>query len=70
MLRPPPRRSSGKGHAALSAFGLQSVEPALAETVIARLEDVERALVVAARADDPFIDEAASYLLNAGGKRF
>jgi heptaprenyl diphosphate synthase len=54
----------------VSTFGLQSVEPALAETMIGRLNDVERALVMAAKADDPFIDEAASYLLNAGGKRF
>lgn len=38
--------------------------------MLARLADVEAALVVAAKADDPFIDEAASYLLNAGGKRF
>lgn len=54
----------------MSAFGLQSVEPALAETVLARLDDVESSLRAAAKADDPFIDEAASHLLNAGGKRF
>lgn len=38
--------------------------------MLARLAEVESALVLAAKADDPFIDEAASYLLNAGGKRF
>lgn len=54
----------------MSAFGLQSVDPALAEKMLARLEDVESSLRVAAAADDPFIHEAATYLLNAGGKRF
>ena len=54
----------------MSTFGLQSVEPALAEAVLAGLEQVEASLRQAARADDPFIDEAANYLLNAGGKRF
>ncbi len=54
----------------MSKFGLQSVDPALAEKMLARLEDVETSLRAAATADDPFIHEAASYLLNAGGKRF
>ena len=54
----------------MSAFGLQSVDPALAETMLARLDDVEALLHRSASADDPFIDEAASHLLNAGGKRF
>lgn len=54
----------------MSTFGLDSVEPELAETMLARLEDVEQSLRAVARADDPFINEAASHLLYAGGKRF
>ena len=54
----------------MSAFGLQSVEPALAESVLTGLEQVESALREAAHSVDPFIEEAASHLLNAGGKRF
>ena len=54
----------------MSTFGLEDVDPALAESMVARLADVEEALAVAAASDDPFIDEAAGYLLRAGGKRF
>lgn len=54
----------------MSTFGLQSVDPGLAETMLSRLDVVEEALARAAHADDPFIDEAAGYLLRAGGKRF
>ena len=54
----------------MSAFGLQSVDPALAETMLAKLELVEDRLRTEASADDAFINEAATYLLNAGGKRF
>ena len=54
----------------MSAFGLQSVDPALAESILANLSSVEDSLAVAAHADDPFINEAASHLLKAGGKRF
>ncbi len=54
----------------MSTFGLDAVDPALAEAMLARLEDVENSLRAVARAHDPFIDEAASHLLYAGGKRF
>ena len=54
----------------MSAFGLQSVDPALAETMLAKLELVEERLRTEASAEDAFINEAATYLLNAGGKRF
>ena len=54
----------------MGTFGLQDVDPALSSSMLSRLEAVEAALKTAAHADDPFIDEAASHLLNAGGKRF
>ncbi len=54
----------------MSTFGLDSVEPELADTMLARLEDVEQTLRAVAKAEDPFINEAASHLLYAGGKRF
>lgn len=54
----------------MKTFGLQSVDPALAERVLAKLQLVEDRLRIEAAADDAFIHEAATYLLNAGGKRF
>lgn len=54
----------------MAIFGLQSVDRALAKSVKARLADVEDRLRVEATSDDEFINEAATYLLNAGGKRF
>lgn len=54
----------------MSAFGLQSVDPALAAAIIPRLQEVEDRLRIEATSPDHFINEAATYLLNAGGKRF
>ena len=54
----------------MSAFGLQSVDPALASAIIPRLQEVEDRLRLEATSPDHFINEAATYLLNAGGKRF
>lgn len=54
----------------MAIFGLQSVDRALAKSIKARLADVEDRLRIEATSDDAFINEAATYLLNAGGKRF
>jgi heptaprenyl diphosphate synthase len=51
-------------------FGLSHVDPALAERLRAGLDDVENALHKAVTSDYPFVTEASSHLVNAGGKRF
>lgn len=55
---------------AVSAFGLQSLDPVLAEAIVPRLQQVEERLREESTSSDHFINEAATYLLNAGGKRF
>jgi heptaprenyl diphosphate synthase len=52
------------------ALGIEFADPGLEASVRDRLEAVERALGEAVRADDPFIADAAGYLVAAGGKRF
>ena len=51
-------------------FGLSHVDSALADALRAGLDDVEVALRKAVASDYPFVDETASHLVNAGGKRF
>jgi len=51
-------------------FGLSHVDPALAERLRSGLDDVENALHKAVTSDYPFVTEASSHLVNAGGKRF
>jgi len=51
-------------------FGLSHVDSALADRLRTGLEDVEVALHQAVASDYPFVDETASHLVNAGGKRF
>ena len=45
-------------------------DPGLEETLTAGLDAVERLLNASVRSSSPFIDEAAGYLVQAGGKRF
>lgn len=54
----------------MAIFGLQSVDRVLAKSIKVGLQDVEDRLRQEASAEDAFINEAATYLLNAGGKRF
>ncbi len=51
-------------------FGLSHVDPGLAERLRTGLDDVEVALRAAVASDYPFVDQTASHLVNAGGKRF
>jgi heptaprenyl diphosphate synthase len=51
-------------------FGLSHVDSALADALRTGLDDVEVALRKAVASDYPFVDETASHLVNAGGKRF
>ena len=51
-------------------FGLSYVDSALADRLRTGLDDVEVALHKAVASDYPFVDETASHLVNAGGKRF
>ena len=51
-------------------FGLSHVDSVLAERLRVGLDDVEAALRTAVASDYPFVDETASHLVNAGGKRF
>jgi heptaprenyl diphosphate synthase len=53
-----------------TALGVEFADPALETSVRAGLDAIESALRVAVRADDEFVAGAASYLVNAGGKRF
>ena len=50
--------------------GLVAPDPALEEALRARLNDVEATLEKVVRSDTDFVSDAASYLLQAGGKRF
>ena len=54
----------------LAGLGVEFADPALEASVRAGLDAVESALRVAVQADDEFVAGAASYLVNAGGKRF
>ena len=51
-------------------FGLSHVEEDLADRLRTGLDDVEVALRRAVTSDYPFITEASSHLVSAGGKRF
>src|SRR5438093_5336017 len=50
--------------------GLEAPDPTLELEIRGRLNDVEASLEKAVRSDTDFVTEAASYLVNAGGKRF
>jgi heptaprenyl diphosphate synthase len=53
-----------------AALGVEFADAALETSVRAGLDEIEAALRVAVRAEDEFVADAASYLVNAGGKRF
>ncbi|MEY4323314.1 MAG: hypothetical protein RL410_1095 [Actinomycetota bacterium] len=53
-----------------SPFALSGVDPALAEKIQSALVQVEEQLAQATTSQDPFIEETASHLAKAGGKRF
>jgi heptaprenyl diphosphate synthase len=53
-----------------AAAGLEAPDPTLEFELRGRLDDVEAALEKAVRSDTEFVTEAASYLVQAGGKRF
>ncbi|MFT4218202.1 MAG: polyprenyl synthetase family protein [Micropruina sp.] len=46
------------------------VDSTFAQSVVDRLQSIEDRLASAAFADTPFVTEAASHIINAGGKRF
>lgn len=54
----------------MSALDYEAVDPAFQAWVTERLEAIETALFASAQADTPFVSEAATHLLQAGGKRF
>ena len=54
----------------MSALDYDSVDPAFQAWVTGRLEAIETALIGSAQADSPFVSDAATHLLHAGGKRF
>ncbi len=51
-------------------LGVDFADAALEASVRAGLDRIEAALRVAVQSDDDFVADAASYLVNAGGKRF
>jgi heptaprenyl diphosphate synthase len=53
-----------------TSLGVEFADAALETSVRAGLDAIESALRVAVQADDEFVAGAASYLVNAGGKRF
>jgi geranylgeranyl pyrophosphate synthase len=55
---------------ATSALGLSNVDAVLEQRVRARLAEVEKELARVVKSDVDFVNEAASHLLAAGGKRF
>jgi heptaprenyl diphosphate synthase len=64
---------AGTSHGVLNpdaALSLASVDEDLSIALNSGLAQVERQLLAAAAADDPFIAEAAGHLAAAGGKRF
>lgn len=54
----------------MTAIDYDAVDPAFTEVVTRRLEAIETALSESAQATTPFVTEAATHLLSAGGKRF
>lgn len=53
-----------------ASLAITFADPDLEKSVRAGLERIEAALREAVRADDDFVADAASHLVNAGGKRF
>jgi geranylgeranyl pyrophosphate synthase len=53
-----------------ASLGLDKADPALVESVGTGLVDVERLLRTVVRSDVEFVNEAATHLVKAGGKRF
>ena len=58
------------GDVAATWRDVRAPDDRLEDALRARLEDVETALAEAVTSDVPLVDEAAGYLLAAGGKRF
>jgi heptaprenyl diphosphate synthase len=54
----------------LHSLGFSVTDPTIRDSVLAGMARVESGLRTACRCEDPFIDEAARYLVEAGGKRF
>ena len=54
----------------LNSLGFAVPDPAMEASLVAGMVRVETALRTACRSEDPFLDEAARYLVEAGGKRF
>ena len=52
------------------SLGSLSADPQLAAELAAGLAQVEQSLRASVRSDYPFVSEASSYLVDAGGKRF
>ena len=53
-----------------SGLGIPAVDPALAESVAAGLDEVEARLRESVRSEEPMLTEASRHLIEAGGKRF
>jgi heptaprenyl diphosphate synthase len=54
----------------VSPLAVSFTDPVLEASVRAKLDEIEHALSHAVQSDDPFVGDAASYLVDAGGKRF
>jgi len=52
------------------SLALPVTDPELEERLRSRLDEVEKALYAHVQSRFPFVTEAASHLLDAGGKRF
>ncbi|TDV45503.1 polyprenyl synthetase family protein [Actinophytocola oryzae] len=53
-----------------ASLGLDTADPALVETITSGLVRVEEVLTRVVRSDVEFVDQAATHLVKAGGKRF
>jgi heptaprenyl diphosphate synthase len=53
-----------------TSIGVHFADPALEESIVLRLTDVEKRLHAAVLSGDPLVAEAAAHLIDAGGKRF
>lgn len=63
-------QSLSSGQTSASALPVAVADPALEARIVAGVSEIERQLADAAHSDEPFVAEAATHLLRAGGKRF
>ena len=54
----------------MNGFEVRFDDAELEHSVRRTLDSIEKALAVAVHSDDAFVSEAASHLVEAGGKRF